>query len=372
MIVDFLGPGWARFAGVEGILWALVLLLLLATVLLGLRVEYRHYRQLGKGRSWWQLRLAFPVLLALTAAAVLIPARSVSGMEGLAAFYLALVVIGPSVWFASHAIVGRLLKPRLSWREGLAMALVGLAGMLGPALVVNVVQGPIHQASRTLHAYRLERTAEAPLPFRVHAVRCFTLAGSVLCGQTLEAEPDLLLERVDIGYGQLTAWSNAATVMHPTFCREGHNLHLAWVEGSEPPPLRLFWRRSASGLFRSFYQVSAEVNTAPRRAFEVIWREDGFDLPLPLSRERLRLGWPGAVGQGWRYVNLDSLQPGESFNEDCVMPGYRRLSWQKEGAVQGVRILLLPGGANSVAPVELRRPVPSPGGRSGDTKSMSQ
>lgn len=361
MIVEFLELARTRFAGVEAILWGLVLLLLLATVFLGLHAEYRHYRQLGKGRSWWQLRLAFPVLLALTAAAVLLPARSVSGLEGLAAFYLALVVIGPLVWFASHAIVGRLLKPQLSWREGLAMAMVGLACMLGPAFVVNVAQGPIHHASRTLHAYRLERTAEAPLPFRVHEVSCFTLAGSVLCGQTLEAESDLVLERVDIGYGKPTAWNNAASVMHPTFCREGHNLHLAWIEGNEPPPLRLFWRRSGSGLSRSFYQVSANVSTAPRRPFEVIWRDDGFDLPLPLSRERLRLGWPGAVGQAWRYVNLDFLQPGETFDENCVMPGYRRLSWQKEGVVQGIRILLLTGGANSAVPVELRRPAASAG-----------
>lgn len=120
----------------------------LAGLVVLLTREHRHYRAAGKAGAWLRLRIASLPIGALTAALVVLPARSVSGMEGLAVFYVLLVVIAPVFWFVSHIGVGRLVRPRLTTAEAIRIA--GSPLMLG---LILTALAPIVQsvAWRLLH-----------------------------------------------------------------------------------------------------------------------------------------------------------------------------------------------------------------------------
>ncbi len=122
----------------------LILLVLFALLGLGLlalllRWERRHFSRQGKASAWLRLRLATIPIALLTAALVMLPARSVSGMEGLAVFYLLLLLAAPLFWFFCHWLVGRLMKLRFSDAFLIALTplvllltLTGLAHTLQP------------------------------------------------------------------------------------------------------------------------------------------------------------------------------------------------------------------------------------------------
>lgn len=94
-----------------------------------MRWERRYFQRCGKAGAWLLVRLAtIPITLA-TLALVIIPARS--GMEGLALFYVMLLVVAPPFWFGAHWWVGKLARPPLAFGESLQIAgspiLFGLA-----------------------------------------------------------------------------------------------------------------------------------------------------------------------------------------------------------------------------------------------------
>jgi hypothetical protein len=96
------------------VLFAILSLVALAMLI---RWERRKFIQLGKGGAWLAVRITtIPVALA-TAALVIIPARSTSGMEGLAVFYILLITAAPIFWFGGHWLVGKFSRPPLSFKE---------------------------------------------------------------------------------------------------------------------------------------------------------------------------------------------------------------------------------------------------------------
>lgn len=106
-----------------------------------MRWERQQFVAAGKGGAWLAVRLATIPIAALTVALVIVPARSTSGMEGLAVFYLMLLTVGPLFWFAAHWAAGRLVRPQLRFSESariagspivLAIALAMLAQTLQP------------------------------------------------------------------------------------------------------------------------------------------------------------------------------------------------------------------------------------------------
>jgi hypothetical protein len=76
----------------------------------------------------------------LAAVLVVIPARSTSGMEGLAVFYLLLLTAAPVFWFGAHWVVARLARPQLSFSDSARIAGLPLAYALALALVAPVLQ----------------------------------------------------------------------------------------------------------------------------------------------------------------------------------------------------------------------------------------
>ena len=88
----------------------------------------------------WQQRLDTLARLASLVAApvavmlLFLPARSVSGMEALAVFYLSMLTVTPLVWFGAHLWAGRSVRPALSLPESLALAMSGLVFLAIPGV----------------------------------------------------------------------------------------------------------------------------------------------------------------------------------------------------------------------------------------------
>ena len=109
----------------------------LALVLL-IRWERRRFHRMGKGGAWLRVRLAtIPIALA-TAALIVIPARSTSGMEGLAVFYILLITVAPAFWFCAHWLVGRFARPPLAFGESAQIA--------GSPIALGIVLGVVAHA----------------------------------------------------------------------------------------------------------------------------------------------------------------------------------------------------------------------------------
>jgi len=316
-------------------LWTAVFAVILVGIVLFLRAEKRQYDRRGKGRGWiWMRLLALP-MLAATAAAIVVPARSIAGPEALAAFYIALFTLGPLVWFGLHLLAGALQSPRFTRGESAGLAVSGLAILIVPPLIVGMAQGSIFMVSNQMKARGFEQAEQAPLPHTLLPVQRFRLndAGE-LYTQTLRAPAGLHVERVSALIGD--HWSDTATMTHAYLCRQGDDLHLAWPVGSTLVPLRIHWRDNRNTRYQAEYRVdAASLAALPAQAFSVTWRDDGVDLPVPLARELVQLGWRNATDT-LHYRSLHMLQPGETFKNDCVMAGYRRVAWQQEGPIAGV------------------------------------
>ncbi len=331
-IIDMLVAGRTP---VDIALWSVAFLLILVGIGFMLRFEKRQYQSLGKPGSWLWLRLWSMPILVLTVLALVVPARIISGPEALAYFYIALFTLAPIIWFGLHRIIGSMLTPSLTKRESTNIALLGLAILIAPPLVIGMLQGPIFMTSRLLNERMFAGADYVPLPLEIQPAQRFRLgdAGEIYT-QTLRVPTGIDIERVDAMLGG--GWHDTKTMMHIYLCRQGEDLHLAW-SGKPPPPLKMFWRDGDSGRRQSEFRVDlAAAKALSANDFIVGWRDDGIDLPVPIHRDNVQLGWVN--GDSLYYRSLNPLQQGESFENDCVMKGYRRIAWQKEGPIAGLML----------------------------------
>jgi hypothetical protein len=122
---------------------------LLALVFL-IRWERHRFLQMGKGGAWLLVRLAtIPIALA-TAALIVIPARSTSGMEGLAVYYILLFTVAPAFWFSAHWLVGRFARPTLRFGESARIAVSPIALGIVLSLVAHALQPIAWQMLRSM------------------------------------------------------------------------------------------------------------------------------------------------------------------------------------------------------------------------------
>lgn len=319
------------------VFWWAVLIALVVFIVGLLTVERRMFAGRGKGGSWWFVRLCALPILAAVVAAVLLPSRATAGPEALAVFYILLFSLAPLLWFGLHGFAGWLASPRLSRGESMWLAGSGLMLLLIPPGVVSALQTPYFTLSRLMDKAVVSMAAEAPLPHAVSPVRRLSLGeAGELHAQTLEAPAGVRVERIETMSGG--HWADTATQTHSWFCRDGDNLHLAWRPGNATPTLRLHWRDATQRLGLSLFQAADPAPAPPADDFTIAWRPDGFDLPVALSRDRVQLRWSGQSPGYFR--SLDALQPGETFVDDCVMPGYRRVAARSEGPVAAVQLIL--------------------------------
>lgn len=105
-----------------------------------LRWERREFARTGKARAWRTVRLATVPIALVTAAAVIVPTRRISGMEALGVFYLLLFTAAPLLWVGLHALAGRLARPRLGTWDVLQLALLPPAFAIAAAIVAHQLQ----------------------------------------------------------------------------------------------------------------------------------------------------------------------------------------------------------------------------------------
>ncbi len=333
-------------------LWSAAFLLILVAIGFALRFEKRKYQSLGKFSSWLWLRLWSLPILTLTIVVVLVPARIISGPEALAYFYIALFTLAPLVWFGMHRIIGPMLTPSLTKGESTGMALMGLMILIGPPIVIGMLQGPIFMTSRLLNERKFASADPAPLPLKAQPIQHFRLgeAGEIYT-QTLRAPTGIRIERIDALLGG--GWHDTKTMTHSYFCRQGEDLHLTW-SGRLPPPIKLFWGDGANERRQSEFRINvAAAKDLPANDFIVGWRDDGIDLPVPIHRDNVQLGW--ISGDNLYYRSLNPLQQGESFENDCVMKGYSRVAWQEEGPIAGLIMRFYSPGSNESWQYETKR-----------------
>lgn len=345
----------------EASAWSLLAVAILLAVGMILFLERRHFGRQGKAGSWLSLRLlGFFLLLPLTVGVVFIPAMAISGMEALAVFYLALLIVAPLVWFGGHLLAGRLLRPAFSQGESLFMGASGLLVLVLPAIGATLAQGPIFLAERSLAASVFAETPAAPLPYAVGPVQRFELPGvGAIFAQSLLAPAGFVLERIERRYGD--AWHDTRSTTRTLYCRAGQDLHFFRSAGEPVPELRLYWRQNDRMLHADFVPARGATPAAGAPEFRIAFRADGVDPPVPIPRERTAMGY--FVGQEQLvYASSTALQPGETFDEDCIMPGYKRVARDTEGPPQAVALFFRQDAAGPVQRVEIRRP-PADAGR---------
>lgn len=336
--------------------WGAVLLAILAAIALVLFLERRHFKLQNRAGSWLALRLwAFLVILPVTIGALVIPAVSISGPEALAYFYLALFSLAPLLWFGGHVLCGRLLNPAFSRGESLFLGFSGLLIMFIPVVAMSAAQGPIFFASREVQDSAFRRAASMPLAHGVKAPRRFTMPGvGIVNTQSLIAPPGIRIERIDQRFGE--GWYDTKGSTQTTFCRDGQDLHLMWSEREPPPVLRIFWRQLDGQRGQAdFATAQAALSAAAPEPFAIAFRDDGFDPPVPIPRSRASVAYFGG-GDRLYFNMLNPLQPGETFDNDCIKLGYKRVAAEKEGPPQVVALMFhLPGGAAPLR-AEIARP----------------
>ncbi len=341
-------PPFVRWA------WVAVLLACLATMGLIQLWEHRHFARLGKAGSWASLRLLLLIIIPLTAGVLIIPAQAISGPEALAYFYGALFTVAPLMWFGLHVLCGRWLRPALSKGESLFLAASALFTLFVPVIGLSLAQGPIFMATRSIEASSYQSAPRMPLAHVAGAPRRFELPdGEVIFTQSLMAAPGIRLDRVDYKFGDL--WSGQKDSLPQFLCRHGEDLHLMWPAREPTPQFRIFWRNAAGQLVQADHSPAANaLAAAPAEVFAIGFREDGIDPPAPIPRARASLGYLRPDGS-FHFRWLDMLQPGESFDDNCLMRGYRRVDWQREGAIQKVALYFTLNGQPPLR-AEIERP----------------
>lgn len=302
--------------------WGVLSVIVLVVGALLLRRERRSYATAGKGRPWLVLRLAWLPIAVVTALVIVMPARRVGGPEALAVFYGSLFTIGPLVYGALHWLVGRMVRPSLSFGESAAIAAGPIAFGIATAMVVGALQGPIFMLALSRAQASYAAAEAAPLPHATSAVRFAMPSGGELLAWSVRAPAGVRTERVDRRTAagvQPNVWQGTSTWI----CRDHDDIHVLWPADEPPPDLDVYWRAGDDGaLRRSGLAVPPPASATP---FEVAWRDDGFALPVRVPRFAV------GVARTWGGDGTDVFdQPftryasGETFADGCAPLAYAR------------------------------------------------
>ncbi len=317
--------------------WLQVAAALAALMVVLLWLESRFFARSGRTGSWAAVRMASLVAAPLAVMVLFLPARAVSGMEGLAVFYLSMFTATPLVWFGTHLWAGRSVRPALSRAESLALAVSGLLLLAIPGTAFFAAQRPLQDAARAIGKLREVPADNPPLEHHIRPVVAYQLAGvGLVYAQSLTGAPDTRLVRVEQRQGG--QWPSTPLGWHPSWCTEGNDIHLLWSAQEPPPYLRIHWAQSNGALVRSEFTpaLPAAATVAPT-PFEVVLRPDGLDPVAPIARVRMYLVLHKAGEQPFTQILSNSVEAGEKRTTDCVRQGFgvwpQRAGWELQSAV---------------------------------------
>lgn len=302
----------------------------LGVLVLYLLLEALWTRRRAGLAGWAVMRIMGLAAIAITLAAVWLPARAVSGFGGLAVFYGLLLTVAPVLWFGLHRLGGRIAGANIGVWLPLAISSLLIAAF--PIWTWQAVMPAVQAAARDIGARGLPSGPSDPLPYEVGPVRAFNLpAVGMVLAQSMRARPDVRLTRVE--ERQFGRWPSEPPGTHPTWCRAGQDIHLMWAMGEPAPYLRLHWPDGVRSLRAEHTpQISALPVAEP---FNLVFRPDGFDVPVPVPRTRVEVRLRTAAGAE-RVMPQLPPQAGEPPAGDCVLPGYRLEKAGDAGEVDAV------------------------------------
>jgi hypothetical protein len=331
----------------------------LVAMLLGLWLEGRWFSRGGRAGSWGVVRMVSLFAAALTLLSVWGPVRAVSGPVALLVFYVAVLTVAPLIWFGAHLFVGPRLKPAFSGGESLVLALSGLALLALPATAWMFARDALLAQVRSQGNTPLVDTSTAPMAHGVHALARWQLPSQgELWTLSLRAPPDVRLERVQrFATGQ---WHDTSDTSQPDFCLHGQDLHLAWLGRAPAPVFRLHWTDTAGRAQRSVYTPdTAALQGIATQPFTVAFREDGFDLPIPMARHLAHQARGRSTEGKWQHVALNNItEPRTHPRDNCLMPGRSQPPTAAQPTIQAVGLMIGPSGQLPVF-VEFERPAPA-------------
>lgn len=313
--------------------WVALAVLALVAIGIALYAERRGFAIRGKAGPWLVLRLAGIPIVAVTAAAVWFPARAVHGMEGLAAFYLLLATVAPAAYFGLHWLVGRIVG--LTGREAAGVGLVGLAILLGPPLLFQFTQNWVWDMARAAKEARFTKAPQKPLPHRIVARQRFELPGvGEVWTEHWQAPPGVATERIELEVkGQYSRVDRGSSGF---LCRSGNDVHVLWIAAMPPPRWRVHWTEGGVLARSAWASVPPQGVVQP---FALRWLPDGFVLPARIARDVVTLGHTGSGGKE-SFDNLDRLQAGETFADNCLPLEYRRVNAASEQPITAIGLRL--------------------------------
>lgn len=340
---------FARMPAEERQAWWRVAAGLLGLVVALLWLESRYFKRSQRVGSWVGVRLVSAIAVPLTFASVWGPSRAIGGPEALGVFLLTLFTLAPVVWFGSHALAGRWVRPPLSRAESLGLSLSGLAIVAIPVMAFVMAQGPLSAASYDIGQRRELPADNLPLEHTVQPVQRYMLAGvGLVYSQSLLAAPDTRLVRVEQRQGG--QWPMDRNIAHPMYCTNGNDLHLLWSASEQPPYLRLHWAQSNGAIVKAeFTPLMPAEAAAPPSEFIIGFRPDGVDPIAPIPRERAYLVLTKEGLTPYTQMLGSPPDAGEVRTTDCVMSGFKRWTSGEDWKVQAIGLnFYLPTGGGTL------------------------
>jgi len=315
-------------------IWSVLALIGLALLVYGLRLERRKFAALGKVEQWLWVRIASIPIFAMTAASVFYSAGAVGGPVALAVFYVLALTAGPLMYFGLHIAMGWLVRPSLTRQESVTIAATGLAALIIGAVFVQVAQSRVFSLALQIRDFQRARADAKPLPHQIINPQRFSIpeAGEVWT-EHWKAPLGVKVTRLESAVP--SGWARLDDSSPWTLCRDGQDFHVFWPAANGVPRWRMYWQDAAGVEVRS--EWATVPATTPVVPFALQWRPDGFVLPVRLPRHALLLGRVDANGKEG-FDNLDRLQPGENFIDNCLPLEYRRVNAARESPISSLGV----------------------------------
>jgi hypothetical protein len=277
------------------IIWGVLALGALLTIGLALRAERQRFAAPGKAGAWLWVRLTSLPIALLAAAAVILLARTVSGPEALAAFYLLMFTLGPLIYFGLHWLAGRMATPTLSVSESAAIGGSGLLIVILPAMLASMASPWVFQLEQGVQQAQRSLATETLLAHHIQNRQRFLLPdiGEVLT-EHWQAPPGVKVERIEweLGGQYLQAGDSTGSIL----CRDGEDFHVFRHATGPAPRWRMYWRDATNSLHRSDWTSTLPEATALASTLIPVWSQDGVAFPVRIPRNFVTVERKWATG----------------------------------------------------------------------------
>jgi hypothetical protein len=334
------------------VIWGVLALGALLTIGLALRTERHRFAARGKAGAWLWVRLTSLPIALLAAGAVILLARTVSGPEALAAFYLLMFTLGPLIYFGLVWLAGRMAMPALSVSESAAIGGSGLLIVILPAMLASMASPWVYQLGQGAQQAQRNLATETLLAHRIQNRQRFLLPdiGEVLT-EHWQAPPGVKVERIEweLAGQYLQTGDSTGSIL----CRDGEDFHVFRHATGPAPRWRMYWRDATDSLHRSDWTSTPPEATTLASTLIPVWSQDGVSFPVRIPRNFVTVERSWATG---RVQQSDALagQTLLSPTDTCFPPTYPNHDAESAVTSLGIRMWLV--GAQRMGLATFSRP----------------